>query len=78
MAHHRLGEREQARAAVSRLRELLKKTDQAQNEEARAFLPEVEAIEPDLAFADRPGRPVGRIDRGRPIINSGSTRVETS
>jgi hypothetical protein len=35
---------------VSRLRELLKKTDQAQNEEARAFLPEVEAIEPDLAF----------------------------
>ncbi len=50
MAHHRLGQREQARAAVSRLRELLKKTDQAQNEEARAFLPEVEAIEPDLAF----------------------------
>jgi dipeptidyl aminopeptidase/acylaminoacyl peptidase len=50
MTHHRLGEREQARAAVSRLREWLKKTDQAQNDEARAFLPEVEAIEPDLAF----------------------------
>jgi cytochrome c-type biogenesis protein CcmH/NrfG len=50
MAHHRFGEREQARAAVSRLREWLKKTDQAQKEEARAFLPEVEAIEPDLAL----------------------------
>ena len=54
MAHHRLGEREQARAAVSRLREWLKKTDQAQKEEAWAFLPEVEAIEQDLVFPIEP------------------------
>jgi hypothetical protein len=49
-AHHRLGQCEQARAVVSRLRDLLKKTDRAHNEEARAFIQEVEAIEPDLAF----------------------------
>jgi Flp pilus assembly protein TadD len=54
MAHHRLGEREQARAAVSRLRELLQKTDPAQREVARAFLPEVEAIEPGLTFSIDP------------------------
>jgi hypothetical protein len=50
LAHHRLGQREQARADLSRLRELMKEPEQARNEGARAFLREVEAIEQDLAF----------------------------
>jgi hypothetical protein len=50
LARHQLGQREQARADLSRLRELVKKPEQARNEDARAFLPEVEAIEQDLAF----------------------------
>jgi hypothetical protein len=50
LTHHRLGQREPARADLSRLRELMKKPEQARNEDARAFLREVEAIEQDLAF----------------------------
>jgi WD40 repeat protein len=50
LAHHQLGEREPARADLGRLRALVKQPEQARNEEARAFLREVEAIEQDLAF----------------------------
>jgi tetratricopeptide (TPR) repeat protein len=50
LAHHRLDQREQARADLGRLRELMKHPEPARNEDAKAFLREVEAIEQDLAF----------------------------
>jgi hypothetical protein len=54
LAHHRLGQREPAWDDLSRLRELVKQPEQARNEEAQAFLREVEAIEQDLAFPNDP------------------------
>jgi WD40 repeat protein len=50
LAHHGLDQCEQARADLGRLRELVKQPEQARNEDAQAFLREVEAIEQDLAF----------------------------
>jgi WD40 repeat protein len=49
LAHHRLDQAEPARADLGRLRALVKQPEQARNEEAQAFLREVEAIQ-DLAF----------------------------
>jgi len=54
LAQHRLGQPDQARAALGRLRELMKKPEQALDEEARAVLREAEAIEQDLAFPADP------------------------
>jgi tetratricopeptide (TPR) repeat protein len=44
MAHHRLGQPEQATAAMTRLRELMAKPEHADVRENRAFLEEAEAI----------------------------------
>jgi hypothetical protein len=54
LAHHRLGQYALARADLGRLRELMKQPEQARNEEAQGFLPEVEAIEQDLVFPIEP------------------------
>jgi tetratricopeptide (TPR) repeat protein len=54
MAHNRVGQCEEARADLNRLRQLVKQPEQARNEEAQAFLREVEVIEQDLAFPTDP------------------------
>ncbi len=59
MAHHRLGQTEDARAALRRLRESMKKPKWQKNDEAQAFLREAEPLEQDLSFpADPFARPV--------------------
>jgi WD40 repeat protein len=57
LAHHRLGDAGQARAALGRLRALMKRPEFAANEEFRSFLREAEAIELDLAFPADPFAP---------------------
>jgi WD40 repeat protein len=54
LAHHRLGQTEQARTALGRLREALKKPRWLNNGEARQFLREAEALELDLVFPASP------------------------
>jgi Flp pilus assembly protein TadD len=44
MAHHRLGKKDEAQAAMNGLRELMKKGNLAQNPEAQTFLQEAEAV----------------------------------
>ena len=56
-AHHRLGESNQARTALGRLRALMKKSEHASTSEAQLFLSEAEAIELDLAFPSDPFAP---------------------
>ncbi len=57
LAHHRLGESNQARTALGRLRALMKKSEHASTSEAQLFLSEAEAIELDLAFPSDPFAP---------------------
>ncbi len=57
LAHRRLGQLEDARAALSRLRESMKKPKWQKNDEAQAFLREAELLEQDLNF---PADPFGR------------------
>ena len=57
LAHHRLGEPDQARTALGRLRALMKKPEHASTSEAQLFLSEAEAIELDLAFPSEPFAP---------------------
>jgi uncharacterized protein HemY len=54
LALHRLGQPDQARAALGRLQTAMKRPEWASNEEARAVLREAEAIEQDLAFPADP------------------------
>ena len=54
LAHHRLGERDKARADLARLRELMRRPEGPSVNENRLFLREAEAIEPDLAFPSDP------------------------
>ena len=54
LAQHHQSQTGQARAALSRLRELMKKPEQAGNQQALAFLREAEVIELDLAFPADP------------------------
>jgi WD40 repeat protein/serine/threonine protein kinase len=54
LAHYRLGQTEQARAVLSRLRESMKKPQWLKSEEARTFLREAEALELDLVFPADP------------------------
>ncbi len=54
LAHHRLGERDRARADLGRLRALMRKPEYASVSENRLFLREAEAIELDLAFPSDP------------------------
>ncbi|HMC66431.1 MAG TPA: hypothetical protein VKI65_15965 [Gemmataceae bacterium] len=44
MTHHQLGQKDQAAAALARLREAMKKPEWATNEEAKDFLQEAEAL----------------------------------
>ena len=44
MAQHRLSKKDEAQPAMNRLRELMKKPEWANNEEAQAFLKEAEAV----------------------------------
>jgi hypothetical protein len=44
MASHRLGDKEQARRALERLRQTMKQPPWANDEEARGFLREAEAL----------------------------------
>jgi hypothetical protein len=57
MARHRCGQTEQARAALSRLRESMKGSQWARNGRAQSFLDEAEVIELDLAFPADPFAP---------------------
>ncbi len=57
LAHHRLGEPDQARSALGRLRALMKKPEHASTSESQLFLSEAEAIERDLAFPSQPFAP---------------------
>jgi eukaryotic-like serine/threonine-protein kinase len=57
LAHHRLGEPDQARTALDRLRTLMQKPEHASTSEAQLFLSEAEAIELDLAFPSEPFTP---------------------
>jgi Flp pilus assembly protein TadD len=57
LAHHRLGEPDQARTALRRLRALMKKPEHASTSEAQLFLSEAEEIELDLAFPSQPIAP---------------------
>ncbi len=54
LAQYRLGEFEQARFALGRLRESMKKTRWLGNDEAQAFLREAETLERDLVFPADP------------------------
>jgi hypothetical protein len=54
LAHHRLGQTDQARAVLSRLRELMKKAERAKDEPGQAFLREAEALELDLVLPADP------------------------
>jgi WD40 repeat protein len=54
MAQHRLGQTEKARAALSRLRETMKKTQWAHDQESQDFLHEAEVLELDLDFPADP------------------------
>ncbi len=54
LAHHRLGERDQALADLSRLRALMRKIERTIVSENQLFLGEAEAIELDLAFPSDP------------------------
>jgi hypothetical protein len=54
MARHRCGQTDQARAALSRLREAMKRPQWARNGLAQSFLDEAEVIELDLAFPADP------------------------
>ena len=54
LAHHRLGETEAARVALSRLRQSMKKPKWLKNEEAQALLREAELLEHDLQFPADP------------------------
>jgi WD40 repeat protein/serine/threonine protein kinase len=53
-AHHRLGQTEKLRAALSRLREAMKKPQWAHDQESRGFLREAEALGLDLVFPADP------------------------
>ena len=57
LAHHRLGEPDQARTALGRLRTLMQKPEHASASEAQLFLSEAEEIELDLAFPSEPFTP---------------------
>jgi WD40 repeat protein/serine/threonine protein kinase len=57
LAHHRLGQPDQARSALDRLRALMKKPAHASTSESQVFLSEAEAIELDLAFPSQPFAP---------------------
>jgi hypothetical protein len=57
LAHHRLGEPDQARTALVRLTVLMKKPEHASASEAHLFLSEAEPIELDLAFPSEPFAP---------------------
>ncbi len=57
LAHHGLGEPDQARSALGRLRALMKKPEHASTSESQLFLSEAEAIELDLAFPSQPFAP---------------------
>ena len=61
LAQHRLGQPDQARAALRRLQATMKRPEWATNEEARGVLREAEAIAQDLAF---PADPFGAERRG--------------
>jgi hypothetical protein len=54
LAQHRLGQPNQARAALGRLRATMMRPEWASNEEARDVVREAEAIEQDLACPDEP------------------------
>jgi tetratricopeptide (TPR) repeat protein len=54
LSRYGLGQPDQARAAMSRLREMLKKPQWAPSEEAQSFLREAEVIEMDVAFPPDP------------------------
>ena len=54
LAHHRLGQTDQARTALSRLRESMKQPERAGDEQGQAFLREAEAWELDLVFPADP------------------------
>jgi hypothetical protein len=47
MTHHRLGHKEEARATLAGLREIMKKTERTENEESQAFLREAERLMSD-------------------------------
>jgi hypothetical protein len=57
LAQHRLGDAGQARAALDRLRAVMKQPEHAGNEEFRSFLREAEVIELDPAFPADPFAP---------------------
>jgi tetratricopeptide (TPR) repeat protein len=54
LAHHRLGERDRARADLSRLRALMRRIARTSVGENQLFLREAEAIELDLTFPSDP------------------------
>jgi tetratricopeptide (TPR) repeat protein len=54
MAHHRLGQHDEARAELARLREVMKQERWASNAEAEAFFREAEALLEGRAVGDRP------------------------
>jgi hypothetical protein len=57
LAHHRLGEPDQARAALGRLRALMKTPEHASTSEDQLFLSEAETIELDRDFPADPFAP---------------------
>ena len=57
LAYHRLGEPDEARTALGRLRALMKNPKHASTSEAQLFLSEAEAIELDPAFPSQPFAP---------------------
>jgi hypothetical protein len=57
LAHHRLGEPDQAQTALGRLPTLMKKPKHASTSESQSFLREAEAIELDQAFPCDPFAP---------------------
>jgi Tfp pilus assembly protein PilF len=57
LAHHRLGEPDQARSALGRLRASMKKPEHASTSEAQMFQSEAEETELDLAFPSEPFAP---------------------
>jgi hypothetical protein len=54
LSQHRLGEIDQARVALSRLHDSMKRPKWLKNEEARAVLREAEVLERDLNFPADP------------------------
>jgi Flp pilus assembly protein TadD len=54
LAQQRLGRSEEARAALDRLREVMKKSDRVGDQEAQGFLREAETIELDKTFPADP------------------------